>query len=170
LPCLLNVEQTVIPVDDALASLVARAVEHTLATVRPGPLLEGVIPAEYLVPGGFSGWQVSVTLVDDETIAELNETWLGHTGPTDVISFSQLEGEEFDATLPVEARLLGDVVVSVETAKRQCADYGHSWEWELAFLAVHGVLHLVGYDDHAEADRELMIGMQETILSQVLSF
>ncbi len=170
MPCLLNVEEAVIPVDDALASLVTRAVEHALATVRPGPLLKGVLPDECLVPGALAGWQVSVTLVDDEAIAELNETWLGHAGPTDVISFSQLEGEAFDASLPAEARLLGDVVVSVETAKRQSAEYGHAWEWELAFLAVHGVLHLLGYDDHEEADRGMMIDMQEKIVSQVSSF
>jgi len=167
-PCLINDAQEVIALDDDTLGLVRRAVEHALATVTPGPLLADTVPAGRQVPGGMNGWQVSVTMVDDETIAGLNEEWLGHTGPTDVISFSQVEGGDLEADYPPGvAPLLGDVVVSVDTARRQAVDYGHPWQWELAFLAVHGTLHLLGYDDGVDGDREAMMRMQETILSEV---
>ncbi|GLG00299.1 endoribonuclease YbeY [Alicyclobacillus hesperidum subsp. aegles] len=110
--------------------------------------------------------EVSVLFVDDETIHELNRTYRQVDRPTDVLSFAMLEGEETpqpEGELPV----LGDIVVSIDTAKVQAESYGHSLEREMAFLLVHGFLHLNGYD-HAEPDEEReMFALQEEILQGI---
>ena len=93
-------------------------------------------------------------LVDDEEIHRLNRDWLGHDSPTNVISFAMQEGEG-SGIAPV---LLGDVVISVETAARDAHEAGTSLESELCFLLLHGVLHLLGYDHErgtAEQAREM---------------
>jgi probable rRNA maturation factor len=85
---------------------------------------------------------LSILLIDDEGIRELNRTWLGKDRPTNVISFAMQEGEGAG----VQADLLGDVVISVETAARDAAEAGVAVEHELYFLLLHGILHLLGYD------------------------
>lgn len=104
---------------------------------------------------------VSVALVDDAAIAELHERWLGVPGPTDVIAFPLLA--EGDADL-----LLGEVVVSSDTAMRQATERGHPPERELLLYVVHGVLHLLGYDDHDPEDRQRMHQRQEQLLEEFL--
>lgn len=107
--------------------------------------------------------EVSILLTDDAQIAELNKEYRDVDGPTDVLSFSQTEGE--DEFIPgVEENLLGDIVISVETAKRQAEEQGKSVDEEIDMLLVHGVLHLLGYD-HAEEDEErVMFAKQQEIL------
>lgn len=110
---------------------------------------------------------VDVTLVDDRTIRDLNRLWRGIDRPTDVLSFSQREGEplageEGDGS---EVELLGDVIVSVETAARQAAEFGHSLERELCFLTVHGVLHLLGWSHDRPEDEAQMMQRTEEILA-----
>ncbi|HBK85978.1 MAG TPA: rRNA maturation RNase YbeY, partial [Firmicutes bacterium] len=84
--------------------------------------------------------------------------------PTDVLSFSQLEGEElFDVR---DVPILGDIVISMEQAQAQAVDYGHSLERELAFLLVHGLLHLAGYD-HDEEFTGTMRDKQEAIMQEL---
>lgn len=108
--------------------------------------------------------EVSVLLTDDENISLLNEEYRGVEGPTDVLSFSQHEGEE-DFPPSAQENLLGDVVISVETAQRQAAEQGHTLDEEIDVLLVHGVLHLLGYD-HAEPDEaKEMFARQEAVLS-----
>jgi probable rRNA maturation factor len=95
--------------------------------------------------------QVSVSFVDDEAIQALNREHRGIDRPTDVLSFPQFEpGEAPPEGMPY---MLGDLVVSVETAHRQAAEYGHGEEREIAFLLVHGFLHLLGFD-HITPDEE----------------
>ena len=94
--------------------------------------------------------EASVVLTDDERIAELNKTYRAVDGPTDVLAFSQREGEESFPEEP-EENLLGDVVISVETARRQADEHGNSLDDEVEMLLVHGLLHLMGYD-HAEPE------------------
>ena len=107
--------------------------------------------------------EVSILLTDDARIAELNKEYRKIDGPTDVLSFSQLEGE--DEALPgVEERLLGDVVISVETARRQADGQGHSLEREIDVLLVHGILHLLGYDHAEPEDERVMFARQNEIL------
>jgi probable rRNA maturation factor len=86
--------------------------------------------------------ELSVLLVDDEGIRVINRDYLHKDRPTNVISFAMQEGEGSE----IQPYLLGDVVVSTETAARDAADAGISFESELYFLLLHGILHLTGYD------------------------
>ncbi|MFD1677813.1 rRNA maturation RNase YbeY [Alicyclobacillus fodiniaquatilis] len=110
--------------------------------------------------------EVSVRFVDDATIHELNRTYRAVDRPTDVLSFAMLEGDE---SFPIvdEIVMLGDIVVSVDTAKVQADEYGHSLERELAFLLVHGFLHLNGYDHQDDESEREMFGLQEEILQSL---
>lgn len=114
--------------------------------------------------------EVSVSVVDDEEIHELNRTWRNVDRPTDVLSFALTEGDEdevafLDETAP--ETMLGDIIISLPTAIRQAESYGHSVAREFGFLLVHGFLHLIGFD-HDTADKEAeMFGLQETILDEV---
>ena len=99
--------------------------------------------------------EVSILLTDDAHIAQLNRQYRDVEGPTDVLSFSQAEGDD-EPIFGIEDNLLGDVVISVETAQRQAAEQARSLESEMDMLLVHGLLHLLGYD-HAEPDEERMM-------------
>lgn len=102
--------------------------------------------------------EVSVTFTDDEKIRELNGRYRGKDAPTDVLSFPM-----------EERRLLGDIVISLETAARQAALYGHSLERETAFLTVHSTLHLLGYDhETSESDERDMFARQGEIMKLVV--
>ena len=106
-------------------------------------------------------YEVSVLLTDDHRMTELNRDYRGINAPTDVLSFAQLEGNENEL---LNSTLLGDVVISLETAERQAIDESHSLEEEVAFLTVHGVLHLLGYDHQTEKEATVMFEKQNTIL------
>ncbi|MBP2645738.1 MAG: metalloprotease ybeY [Firmicutes bacterium] len=108
--------------------------------------------------------EVSVVFVDDEAIRELNRDYRGKDMATDVLSFALEEGEEPEIIGGPEEALLGDIIISLETANRQAQEYGHSPERELAYLAVHGMLHLVGYDHEQEDDKAKMRRQEEEIL------
>lgn len=120
--------------------------------------------------------EVSVTFVDNEAIRELNRDYRGKDAPTDVLSFPLYEDDEdFDDgfVLPPDMEedeeeaptAIGDIVISVERAKAQAEEYGHSFERELAFLTVHSVLHLLGYDHElGEEEEKEMFRRQEEIL------
>jgi probable rRNA maturation factor len=96
---------------------------------------------------GRSEAELSILITDDEEICSLNRLYRAMDNPTDVLSFSQLEGEG-----PVTApQLLGDVVISWETAQRQASELGHTVLVEIKRLLVHGVLHLLGFD-HEKGD------------------
>lgn len=90
--------------------------------------------------------EISVTFVDDERIHELNKIHRDVDRSTDVLSFPLGENGEYDRNLDTGACLLGDIVISVETAVRQADTYGHTLQRELGFLTVHSMLHLLGYD------------------------
>lgn len=111
--------------------------------------------------------ELSVTFLDDLGIREINRKYRGKDQSTDVISFALEEEGEGEAEI-IGAddipRHLGDLLISVETAKRQAEEYGHSVERELGFLALHGFLHLLGYDHMSESEEKIMFGRQEEIL------
>ncbi|WP_391201957.1 rRNA maturation RNase YbeY [Psychrobacillus sp. L4] len=112
------------------------------------------------------GSEVSVTFVTNDAIQEINRTYRKKDVPTDVISFAMEEMgdgeiEIKDADIPT---LLGDIVISVERANEQAESYAHTVERELCFLAVHGFLHLLGYDHGTKDEEKIMFGLQETIL------
>ncbi len=95
-----------------------------------------------------AGCEMSVRITTDAVIADLHELWLGIPGPTDVLSFPQ----DDPRSSVVGGRTLGDVVLSAETAERQAREHGLHLEDETTLLAVHGTLHLLGYDDLTEPD------------------
>ena len=101
--------------------------------------------------------EVSVTFIDDEQIKELNAAHRGIDSATDVLSFPLNDGDDIGEEL-------GDIVISMERADYQAKEYGHSLDRELAFLAVHSTLHLLGYDHMTEEEEKEMFGRQEKIL------
>ena len=109
--------------------------------------------------------EVSVVLSTDEYIRELNRQYRGKDCPTDVLSFALNEGEEVEVIDGPEEVLLGDIIISLDTAARQAEEYGHSLERELAYLTVHGMLHLLGYDHMNEEEKQEMRQEEEHILS-----
>ncbi|HEY3365800.1 MAG TPA: rRNA maturation RNase YbeY [Symbiobacteriaceae bacterium] len=111
--------------------------------------------------------EVSVTFVDDEAITDLNRDHRGLHRPTDVLSFSQLEGEDMGALPEGEPLPLGDIVISVQRCQEQAAEYGHSFERELGFLTAHGMLHLLGYDHQTPEDEAGMMAKTEEILGEL---
>ncbi|GIO40544.1 rRNA maturation RNase YbeY [Paenibacillus apis] len=126
---------------------------------------------------GIAEGEVDLTFVDDVAIHELNKEYRGIDRPTDVLSFAMNESldEEMDIVYELEegeeldelTDVLGDIIISVERAKAQSEDYGHSLERELGFLFVHGFLHLLGYDHQDTASEQVMMGKQEAVLAQV---
>lgn len=99
--------------------------------------------------------EVVITFVNNESIRQLNKKFRQIDRETDVLSFPL---DEEDA--------LGDIIISIPRAKEQAQDYGHSFEREMAFLAVHGFLHLLGYDHHSEVEEKEMFSRQEAILTK----
>ncbi len=110
--------------------------------------------------------EVSVRFVDDLTIKDLNKDHRGLAKPTDVLSFGQLEGMDMPR-IPGEPVLLGDVVISLERALDQAAEYGHSLQREVGFLTAHGALHLLGYDHGTPEEERVMMELTESILSSL---
>ncbi|NIK77398.1 putative rRNA maturation factor [Paenibacillus castaneae] len=125
---------------------------------------------------GISEGEVSLTFTDDKEIHQLNLEYRGIDRPTDVLSFAMQEDgtEELDIIFEVESEdeadpisgMLGDIIISVETAEAQSKEYGHSLEREIGFLFVHGFLHLMGYDHEEDAAEAEMTAKQEAILQQ----
>lgn len=113
---------------------------------------------------GLQNAEVSVTLTDDAHIHELNKTYRGVDRPTDVLSFALTESEEPEVEGGPETEILGDLVLSVERVAAQAEEYGHSLRREAAFLTVHGMLHLLGYDHIEDEDREEMEAEQRTVM------
>ncbi|MFA8439569.1 rRNA maturation RNase YbeY [Pueribacillus sp. YX66] len=112
--------------------------------------------------------EVSIMFVDNEKIRKINKQYRNMDKPTDVISFAleeQVEGEVeiVGVTLP---RILGDIVISIPKAKQQAKDYNHSYRRELGFLALHGFLHLLGYDHGTEKEEQMMFQRQKEILEK----
>lgn len=109
--------------------------------------------------------ELSILLTSSEEVERLNREYRGQARPTDVLSFS-LEEEDADLQgLPGEPRMLGEVVISYPHAVRQAADFGHSLQREVAFLLVHGILHLLGYDHERPDEEATMFARQEEILA-----
>ncbi|MFB1099032.1 MULTISPECIES: rRNA maturation RNase YbeY [Bacillaceae] len=111
--------------------------------------------------------EMSITFVDNAEIQVINRNYRQKDVPTDVISFAmQEEGEGEQQIIGEEIPIVyGDIIISVDKAKEQAEEYQHSVERELGFLALHGFLHLLGYDHMNEADEKKMFGRQEEILN-----
>lgn len=157
--------------DQLLRAQVVRAIDRALARV------------------GLAHAEVSLAIVDDEEIRRLNREYRGVDRPTDVLSFSLLEGEDGSpGPIPPEAlppetaiagpvpptwaedgepALLGDVIISLERARAQAEEYGHGLARELCFLAVHGTLHLLGHDHGTPEGEAAMMAETEAVLGEL---
>ena len=112
--------------------------------------------------------EISVRFVDDEIIHELNREYRHVDRSTDVLSFPLGENGEYDINHDTGAKVLGDIVISMQHAVMQADLYGHSLQREIAFLTVHSMLHLLGYDHEAEGlERVRMREKEEAVLTQL---
>jgi len=115
--------------------------------------------------------EVSISFVDNERIAELNEEYRGIVGPTDVLSF-ECDGAEDDggfSEINMEGDSvyeLGDIVIAPDVAESQCAEYGNTFIQELSLLLTHGLLHLCGYDHMTDDEAEVMEAREKELLSE----
>ena len=110
--------------------------------------------------------ELSVTFVDKGEIQNINKMYRDKDKVTDVISFALEEDEpEIDMNELDIPRVLGDIIICTDVAHEQAENYGHSFERELGFLALHGFLHLLGYDHMTDEDEKEMFGRQDAILN-----
>lgn len=119
-------------------------------------LLKNVCKDECLGDGEFN-----VIIVDENRIKNLNREYRNIDKVTDVISFALEDDDTFNLE---DYRVLGDIYICVEKAREQAEEYGHSFKRELSFLAVHGLLHLLGYDHMNKEEEEVMFSKQEEVL------
>lgn len=135
----------------SLKMLIRRSIEATLAYEEMG-----------------DGFEVSVTFCDNEKIREMNNRFRGIDRATDVLSFPLFDDDGMDAHVEELNCMLGDIVLSLEKARAQAEEFGHSFEREVAFLTVHSVLHLLGYDhETGEADEQDMRRRQSEIVDKL---
>lgn len=106
--------------------------------------------------------EFNIIFIDNPRIHEINLTYRGVDRPTDVISFAL----EDNKTIDLGVRLLGDIYISIDKAKEQATSFGHSLRREISFLAVHGLLHLLGYDHMTEEEEKVMFAKQEELLQK----
>ena len=106
----------------------------------------------------------NVIIVDNNYLHELNKNYRHIDRETDVITFA-LEDEK-DMVIPDDERVLGDIYISIDKARSQAEEYGHSLLRELSFLAVHGFYHLLGYDHMTKEEEEVMFSKQEEVLHE----
>lgn len=115
--------------------------------------------------------EVSILVVDNSYIKELNFIYRSKNQPTDVLSFAmhELMEEEpdFDFDIEGDTNLLGDIVISLEQALSQSVEYNHSLEREIGYLVAHGMLHLLGYDHETIEEQKVMRDLEEKIMQSV---
>jgi len=154
---LIDNRQEEIKVDEALETFVVQVVEEVIAYEQCEEEFE-----------------VSISFVNNQEMRSLNKEYRNIDKETDVLSFplvefieEKLNTEDEDAEYIEEEIALGDIVISMEKAVEQSEEYGHSFKRELAFLLVHGMLHLLGYDHDEEASEGEMFDKQEEILKNM---
>jgi len=114
-------------------------------------------------------FEVGLVLTNDQAIQILNRQFRGIDSPTDVLSFALRESgaeEGMAIAFDHEEQVLGDIIISLESAARQAKEYGHSLAREAVFLAIHGTLHLLGFDHVEEEDYQEMNRWEETLMGQ----
>ena len=113
--------------------------------------------------------EINVLIVNDEYIRGLNRDYRGIDSATDVLSFALNDPGDDSFDFDPDRSLLGDIVISLDTARRQAAELGHPTETELLHLLCHGTLHLLGYDHMTRKDRQRMFSLHKSILSGFLA-
>jgi probable rRNA maturation factor len=143
-------ESILLEQQDALAALLNKAIEEAIN-----------------LSGGPDEAEVSLMLVDDQRIQRLNLEYRCVDRPTDVLSFALQEEMDEEPDSKFEDEMLGDIVISVERAREQAEEYGHSFEREIIYLAVHGTLHLLGYDHEEKNDKQEMRSKEEEVMTEL---
>lgn len=110
---------------------------------------------------GLKNVMFNVIIINDNTIHKINKEYRNIDRPTDVITFALEDNKMIETP---EVRVLGDIYISYDKVKSQAKEYNHSTKREICFLAVHGLLHLLGYDHMAKEDEEKMFGLQKELL------
>ena len=152
--------ETDIQIDDHFANQVdAALIERAVAMALAAEGVSGAI-------------EVSVLITDDATLHQLNRDYRNVDAPTDVLSFADDQENDLAPTAfvrpPDASRYLGDLAISYERVVAQAEEYGHSRARELAFLTVHGILHLLGYDhERGPEDQAAMRAREEAIMRQI---
>ncbi len=131
-------------------------------------VIERVCDEAALVYGLRPNAEISILLCHNEYIHQLNKQYRNIDRPTDVLSFALNEGEADGYDGP-DTALLGDIVISLEKVQEQAEEYGHSFERELAYLTIHGMLHILGYD-HMEPDDKAEMRKEEEFILQRLGY
>ncbi len=111
--------------------------------------------------------EISVTFTDNEEIRKLNAQYRNIDAATDVLSFPMGENGQYDTNLETGAKILGDIVISVEKAVEQAEAYDHSLQREVAYLTAHSVLHLLGYDHVENMEKVRMREKEELVMEQL---
>ena len=150
---------------DHLTNIAIQVAPHFRDKVDEGSLHH--VAAEVLRQEGVVGeTELSLIVTDDEAIRELNRRFRGVDAPTDVLAFGAGTEEHF-VSAPESPPHLGDVVISYQRALAQATELGHAVEEELRLLAIHGILHLLGYDHQEEAAAQKMRKRERAILAKV---
>lgn len=110
---------------------------------------------------------INIVLTNPKNIKEINKQYRNIDKETDVLSFPMFEREELTKLENENLDVLGDIVISIEKVKEQANEYGHSFQRELAYMAVHGFYHLMGYDHMEENDKKEMREKEENILEKL---
>lgn len=141
--------QTACKWEDTYESLIRKAVDQVGRMCRLSPDCE-----------------VNVVIVDADDIKELNCVYRGEDRVTDVLSFGMMEmhEDEPEYEIPEPDNMLGDIVICMEKVLAQSEEYGHTPQRELAYLTVHGMLHLLGYNHEDESERTLMRSMEDKLM------
>jgi len=154
-----------VPFEPAEERISVQVDEPFVAEVDVADLMAAIAAA--LEHEGETNAELTLVITDDETVADLNRRYRGVDGPTDVLSFPAQEPTPGFVSAPEAAAYLGDIIIALPFTRRQAAELGRPLADELRLLAVHGVLHLLGYD-HAEPEEEAaMWARQEAILSRL---
>lgn len=130
-------------------------------------LIENVISEALRYEGVNDNTEVSVTIVDNEEIRKINNKFRNIDRATDVLSFPLIDFD--NESLPEDGSkiYLGDIIISIERAKEQAKEYGHSLDREIGFLTAHSMLHLLGYDHMVPEEEKEMFAKQEEILNNL---
>ena len=117
-----------------------------------------------------NSFYISITLTTDENIRKINNKYRNIDKSTDVLSFPMFEKEELKLKIKEKTQyqdILGDVIISIPTVKRQAIEYGHAFERELAYMLVHAFYHLMGYDHMTEEEKNQMRQKEEVVLEKL---
>lgn len=119
------------------------------------------ITEQFLADQNLNKFEVSLAFISDQEMEKINQTYRGATGPTDVLSFSSTEEEK------EKENFLGEILLDWEQIKRQARELGKPKEEELIFILIHGLLHLLGYNDESKEEKENMLKLGQEIINRL---